>query len=154
MTEKPTNELNEILEQTDVNGFEEYYKNNKEHMKDSDRSFYEYFKGVICEKKIKLKNVYLHACVSETYGGKIIRMEDKHTANRDLIIKLCMGGHFTWMETNRVLKLYGFSELYAKVPRDALIMIAINKRKYDIDELNGHLEQNGFEPFAMSGQEE
>ena len=42
---------------------------------------------------------------STSYGSKIVTME-KHTKDRDLIIRLCLAGHFNWDETNRALKLY------------------------------------------------
>ena len=150
MTEKPTDELNELLLNTDIGDYEQYCKDNNQYLIDGERSFYEYYKSVIKEKKIKLRDVYISADVSESYGGKIIRMENKHTTDRDLIIRLCLGGHFNWIETNRALKLYGFSELYAKIPRDALIIIAINERKYDIHKLNSLLESNGFDRLSMS----
>lgn len=79
------------------------------------------------EKNIKLKDVYSFAGVTESYGSKIVTME-KHTKDRDLIIRLCLAGHFNWDETNRALKLYGLSELYAKDPRDACIIVAVNNR--------------------------
>lgn len=153
MREKTTDKLNNLLINTDVRDFETFYENNKEFMKESDRPFYDYFKAVLSEKNIRLKDVYIRADVSESYGGKIIRMENKHTANRDLIIKLCMAGHFDWKQTNRALKLYGFCELYAKVPRDALIMMSINGRKFDIEELNERLAQNDFERLRSGEQE-
>ena len=63
---------------------------------------------------------------------------EKHTKDRDLIIRFCIAGHFNWDETNRALKLYGLNELYAKDPRDAVLIVAINNRiynPYDIDEM-------------------
>lgn len=80
--------------------------------------------------------VILHI-VTESYGSKIFTME-KHTKDRDLIIRFCIAGHFNWDETNRALKLYGLNELYAKDPRDAVLIVAINNRiynLYDIDEM-------------------
>ena len=113
--------------------------------------FYYYFKDVLYEKKIKLKDVYLYADVSEAYGSKIITME-KHTKNRDLIIRLCLAGHFTWDETNRALKLYGMTELYAKDPRDACLIVAINHRKYDINEVNEMLIEQGMDILSKDEQ--
>ena len=144
MTERPTDELNELLAGTGPEHFDEYYRNNRQYLKETDREFNYYFKNVLEEKKIKLRDVYIHADVSESYGGQILRME-KHTASRDLIIRLCLGGHFSLLETNRALKLYGFSELYAKIPRDAMIIMAIHARRFDIHELNEGLIGNGME---------
>lgn len=153
MKEIATDELNELLENTGFKDFDDFYVTNKEYMVDADRPFYHYFESVLNNKGIQKKDVCLFADVSYNYGGKIIRME-KHTTNRDLIIRLCMAGHFSLIETNRALKLYGFNELYAKVPRDIVIMISINERKFDIQDLNWRLEQEGYERLKASEYEE
>ena len=151
MEEKPTNELNSILENTHPDQLSSFLKDNSRYMADDKKGFYYYFKDVLYEKRIKLKDVYLYADVSETYGSKIVTME-KHTKNRDLIIRLCLAGHFTWDETNRALKLYGMTELYAKDPRDACLIVAINHRKYDINEVNEMLIEQGMDILSKDEQ--
>lgn len=151
MEEKPTNELNSILENTHPDQLGSFLKDNRRYMADDKKGFYYYFKDVLYEKRIKLKDVYLYADVSETYGSKIVTME-KHTKNRDLIIRLCLAGHFTWDETNRALKLYGMSELYAKDPRDACLIVAINHRKYDINEVNEMLIEQEMDILSKDEQ--
>ena len=137
LQQKPTDELNNLLENMKPNQLNEYLKNNSKYMADEKKAFYYYMKDVLDEKNIKLKDVYSFAGVSESYGSKIVTME-KHTKDRDLIIRLCLAGRFNWDETNRALKLYGLTELYAKDPRDACIIVAINNRifdQYEIDEM-------------------
>ena len=73
---------------------------------------------------------------------------EKHTKDRDLIIRLCLAGHFNWDETNRALKLYGMSELYAKDPRDACIIVAINNRIFDQYEVDDLLEKQGMKKIT------
>ena len=111
--------------------------------------FYYYYKDVIDDKNIKLKDVYSFAGMSESYGGKIIRME-KPTSNRDKIILLCIAGHFNLIETNRALKLYGMNPLYAKDSRDAIIIIAINNRKYDLSTIDDMLEERSLEKISSN----
>ena len=130
MQEKPTNELDELLEDLKPGELDKYLKDNSKYLAHGKKAFYFYFKDVIDEKGIKLKDLYTIAGVSESYGSKIVTME-KHTKERDLIIRLCLAGHFTWIETSRALRLYGMSELYAKDPRDACIIVAINNRVFD-----------------------
>ena len=60
-----------------------------------------------------------------------------------MIIRLCLAGHFNWDETNRALKLYGLSELYAKDPRDACIIVAVNNRIFDMYEIDEMLIRQG-----------
>ena len=102
---------------------------------------------MLAQKHIKLKDVYSFAGVSESYGSKILSME-KHAKSRDLILRLCLAGWFNWEETNRALKLYGMSELYAKDPRDACIIIAINNRITDVGTIDGMLEENGLKKLS------
>ena len=137
MQKKPTDELNDLLESMRPDQLNAYLKDNRKYMADDKKAFYYYMKDVLDEKNIKLKDVYSFAGVSESYGSKIVTME-KHTKDIDLIIRLCLAGHFNWDETNRALKLYGMTELYAKDPRDACIIVAINNRifdQYEVDEL-------------------
>ena len=96
---------------------------------------------------MKLKDLYLLSGVSESYGSKIVTME-KHTKDRDLIIRLCLAGHFNWDETNRALKLYGLSELYAKDPRDACIIVAVNNRIFDMYEIDEMLMKQGLKKLT------
>lgn len=142
MKQKPTNELNELLENAKPNQLEGYLKQNRQYLANDPKAFYYYMKDVLDAKRIRLKEVYLAAGVSESYGSKIIRME-KHTTDRDLILRLCLGGRFNWQETNRALKLYGMTELYAKDPRDACLIVAINNRVFDMYEVDEMLKEQG-----------
>ena len=137
MEQKPTDELDALLMNTSPDRIADYLKTNRAYLADEKRAFYYYFTDVVKEKGIMLKDVYSFAGVSESYGSQIVAME-KHTKDRDLIIRLCLAGHFSWTEMNRALKLYGFSELYSKEPRDAVIIVALNNRIFDpyrIDEV-------------------
>ena len=126
---------------------ESYLKDNSKYMADEKKAFYYYMKDVLDEKNIKLKDVYSFAGVTESYGSKIVTME-KHTKDRDLIIRLCLAGHFNWDETNRALKLYGLSELYAKDPRDACIIVAVNNRIFDMYEIDEMLMKQGLKKLT------
>ena len=137
MLKKPTDELNSILENMKPDDLDSYLTDNSKYLKEGPKAFYYYMKDVLDSKNIKLKDVYSFAGVSESYGSKILSQE-KHTTDRDLIIRLCVAGPFTWDEISRALKLYGMNELYAKDPRDACLIVAIKNRIYDfsnIDEL-------------------
>ncbi len=136
-----TDELNKTLKELKPDQMSTYIKDNTNQMTGK-KSFYYYMKDVLDEKRIKLKDVYSFAGVTESYGGQILRME-KHTTNRDLIIRLCIAGHFSWHETDRALKLYGFNELYAKDPRDACIIVALNNRIFCIPDIDDMLANQG-----------
>ncbi|MCR4922889.1 MAG: hypothetical protein K5931_02640 [Lachnospiraceae bacterium] len=142
MEKKPTDELNDLLENIKPDQLDGYFRDNEKYMADDKKAFYYYMKDVLDEKNIKLKDVYSFAGVTESYGSKIVTME-KHTKNRDLIVRLCIAGHFTWDETNRALKLYGFNELYAKDSRDAVFIVAINNRIFDLYDIDEMLLEHG-----------
>lgn len=143
ISDRPTNELDKILLNTSPGKINTYLRENRDYLADEKRGFYYYLKDVVEEKGIFLKDIYSFAGVSETYGSKIVKQE-KHTTNRDLIIRICVAGHLSVIETNRALKLYGMSPLYAKEKRDACLLIAINNRIYDLGEIDELLEEQGF----------
>ena len=147
MQKKSTNELNDLLENMKPDQLDSYFKDNSKYLADDKKAFYYYMKDVLDEKNIKLKDVYSFAGVTESYGSKIVTME-KHTKDRDLIIRLCLAGHFNWDETNRALKLYGLSELYAKDPRDACIIVAVNNRIFDMYEIDEMLIRQGLKKLT------
>ncbi len=144
---KPTQELESMLEGTHPDHLSDFLKNNRSSMADSPKAFYYYMKDTLESKRILLKDVYSMAGVTESYGSKILSME-KHTTNRDLILRLCIAGHFTREETDKALKLYGFNTLYAKDPRDACIIVALNHRKYMLCDVDDMLAENGFEKIS------
>ena len=53
----------------------------------------------------------------------------------------------TLKETQRALKLYGMSELYPKIKRDVLLIVAIGQKTYDIDQVNDILKKEGQAPL-------
>ena len=148
MIEKPTNELDEMLDGVSPKKLDDYFKANREYLANGEKAFYYYMKDVIESKHLLLKDVYSFAGVTESWGGKIITME-KHTKNRDLILRLCIAGHFTLEEINRALKLYGMTPLYAKNKRDACIIVAIKNRIYDLYEIDEILEKQGMKKFSI-----
>jgi len=147
LQKKPTDEFNDLLENMKPDQIGSYLKDNSKYMADEKKAFYYYMKDVLDEKNIRLKDVYSFAGVTESYGSKIVTME-KHTKDRDLIIRLCLAGHFNWDETNRALKLYGLSGLYAKDPRDACLIVAINNRIFNMYEIDEMLIKQGLKKIS------
>ena len=144
MTEKPTYELQEQLDKMRPEDLPKYFKENKNDLRDEKKAFYYFMKDTLLDKGIYMKDVYTTAGVTESYGSKIISQE-KHTKKRDLIIRLCVAGHFNLMEINRALKLYGMNELYPKNPRDACIIVAINNRIFNLAKIDDSLAEQGLD---------
>lgn len=79
---------------------------------------------------------------------------EKHTKQRDVIVRICYAAEFTLSETQRAFRKYGMAELYAKDERDALIMIAFNERPGSIIDVNTMLKSHGLQPLRTSGVQE
>ena len=146
--DKSTRDLYSILEGLNPDQLSEYIQNNKDNLIDGERDFYHYFKEVVQKKNIKLTTVYRDANLSEKYGQRILSM-DAHTKNRDVILRLCIAGHFNLDEMNRALKLYGFNSLYPRDPRDACIILNIQKRNFDVYNINDELVGQGLQELIL-----
>lgn len=150
MKEKNTKELNEVLGKTHLSDFEKYCAENKESVSDNSEAFSIYVKNLLQEKKLTQQYVFLQADIPERYGYKLLSVE-KRTRQRDVILRICYAAKFSLAETQRALKKYEMPELYAKVPRDALLMIAFNERPGSILDVNDLLNQKGLQPLRTSG---
>ncbi len=153
MREKNTGELEEILKHTHASAFENFCSDNKESMSAGEDAFSIYIKEIFKRNNMTQQTVFLLADIPERYGYKLLSGE-KHTRQRDVILRICYAGGLTLEETQRALKKYGMPELYAKVSRDALIMIAFNERPGSIIEVNTLLKNNGMETLRTSGVQE
>lgn len=150
MKEKNTKELVDILGKTHLSGFEKYCNDNKESMNADEEAFSIYIKDLLKEKGIKQQNVFLNADIPERYGYKLLSGE-KRTRQRDVILRICYAAKMSLEETQRALKKYGMPELYAKIPRDALLMIIFNERPGSIIDVNSYLIEKGMDPLRTSG---
>ncbi len=150
MQEKDTNELEKVLGKTHLSDYDSYVRKNKDSMLSDSNSFSTYVKEKMAEKGITQQTVFLKADVPERYGYKLLSGE-KHTKQRDVILRICYAADFTLQETQRALKKYGMAELYAKDERDALVMIAFNEKPGSIIEVNTMLKEHGLVPLRTSG---
>jgi hypothetical protein len=149
--EKTTNTLTNILKKTKPDSIGEYVKANAEDVFTQENPFSTYMRECVREKDLRFQEIFLRADLSEGYGYKLISGE-KHTRQRDTILKLCLGAGFSLQETQRALKIYGMSPLYARFPRDAVFISAISARIYEIPEINSLLARNG-QPLLRGSEE-
>lgn len=147
---KSTDELEKILGKTHLNDINDYLENNGNSIIDSEYAFHDYIRELIKEKKLRQQDVFLAADIPEKYGYKLLSGE-KRTRQRDVILRLCYAAELDLNETQKALKLYRMPELYAKIPRDALIMIAINERPGSIIDVNSFLKKNDMDILRPSG---
>ena len=153
MQEKETNELERELGSTHLADYSSFVHKNKDSMLSDATSFSTYIKTILREKGITQQIAFLKADIPERYGYKLLSGE-KHTRQRDVILRICYASELTLKETQRALRKYGMPELYAKISRDAMIMIAFNERPGSIIDVNALLKEHGMEPLRTSGIQE
>lgn len=148
MGEKNTDELEKVLQSTHIENFGAYCRENAGNLTDSEFSVY--MKNIFHEKKLTQQIVFLRADIPERYGYKLLSGE-KRTRQRDVILRICYAAEMSLAQTQRALKKYELPELYAKLPRDALLMIIFNERPGDIIEVNEILTSHGMDALRTSG---
>jgi len=154
MNEKRTTaSLESVLKNTSPDNISDFLTNQKQYLADQDKPFATYMRQLFRERHIRQQDVFLSADIPEGYGYKIIS-EEKHTRQRDLIIRICLAAHFSTKDTQRALKLYGMSELYAKVPRDSVLIIAFNRGIYEISAVDDLLLRYDMEPLYSCHSDE
>lgn len=153
MKEKSTKDLESVLQNTHINEFESFRKENKNSVNVDEDSFSVYLKDIFSRNKLSQQYVFLQADIPERYGYKLLSNQ-KHTRQRDVILRICYAGKLSLEETQSALRKYGMPTLYAKVARDALLMIIFNERPGSIIDVNDYLKKNGMEPLRTSGLQE
>ena len=137
MEYKSTDELNhEIKAATD---FEDYITNNKESLITTRLSAH--LNMLLSQKGLKVADVIRGSLLGRAYVYQIFA-EDKNPS-RDKLIALAFGLHLSDAETQKMLKISGNRELYARDERDALILFSIQRKK-SILETNELLIDHGF----------
>lgn len=153
MEEKDTNMLENALGKLHLSDYASFVNDNKNSMISESTSFSTYVKDLLSLKKITQQTVFLKADIPERYGYKLLSGE-KHTKQRDIILRICYAGEFSLQETQRALRKYGMPELYVKDNRDVLLMIAFNERPGSIHDVDEMLKEHGLDTLRTSGSQD
>ena len=146
MKNSTTSHLEEVLRHTPPEKIPDFTKEYEDKLLTSERPFRDYMLQRLAERGMQQQTLFLNADISEGYGYKLLT-EEKHTVQRDVILRLCLGASFTVEETNRALTLYGMAPLYSKLHRDAVLISAISAERYDVYEVDVLLTENGESPL-------
>ncbi len=123
MNLKTTEELNhEIKAATNI---EDYLKKNQENMLTDNLS--SYLNRLLSQKGLSKADVVRSSMLDRAYVYQIFSGEK--TPSRDKLISLAFGLSLSDEETQQMLKLSGNRELYARDPRDTLILFALQRNK-------------------------
>ena len=145
-----TESLEDALEHTGPADLERFFREHEAALVGAERPFALYMRSLIKAKGLLQQAVFLAADIPETYGYRLIS-EERHTRRRDVILRLCLGARFSLKETQRALRLAGFEELYARVKRDAALIVAVNEGM-SVDGTNELLVQYGFKMLEGCGE--
>lgn len=150
MKEKSTEELERILAGTHIGTVGEFLESNADSLLTEERPFSAYMRQMIKKAGMTQQEVFLAADFPEKYGYKLLA-EEKRTRQRDYILRICYAAGMTLEETQRALALYGMGKLYARIPRDAVLMVAFNQHKGSILDVNALLAEHNMELLRTSG---
>ena len=145
--EQGSRRLTEELLSVGPDELADFLKQHKVDLITSPHPFAGYMRMKFREKGILRQNVFLAADLSENYGYKLIA-EEKHTRQRDTILRLCMAARFRLEEVQEALILYGMAPLHGRLARDAVLMVAIQNGIYDLCEVNRLLESRSQAPLV------
>lgn len=141
--DKNTDDLMNTLQSTSPSELKDYLQ---EHFREGEPAFPSYIDMLLEQKKLKRQDVLIKANLPQKYGYKLLTGE-AHTTDRDKILRICFSMEMTLKETQRALKLYGMNELYPKIKRDVLLIVALGQKNFDIDQVNDMLIREGESPL-------
>lgn len=123
-----------------------FLERNAGEMVDAPRPFASYMRGKLREKGLLQQHIFLTADLSENYGYKLIA-EEKHTRQRDTILRLCLAARFNPEELQEALIFYGMAPLHGRFPRDVILLAAFANGIWDLGEVNWLLQTHGQPPL-------
>ena len=129
-----------------ASNIEDFYKENEDNMLEASLS--EYLTDQLYKKNLTVTDVVKDSGEQKAYVHQIIYGKRKNPS-RNKLIAIAFGLHLNAEETQRMLKLGGCSELYARKGREAMILFCINKG-LSIFETDDMLYENGFDTILPS----
>lgn len=148
-----TDELEQILSGTPPEDIGRFLEDNASELILEERAFTSYMRRRFQDHGVKPQEVFDRADLPQRYGYRIISGE-KHTKQRDFILRICFAANFTLQETQRALQIYGMSRLYARLPRDAVLILAMTQGITDLKKVNEMLTSHHMPPLKNSGDKE
>ena len=137
MQDQLTDHLDQQLKSTSLENFSDYLKNLQQLP-----SLQDFFSVYIAKHDLKISQIIKNSGISQSYAHEILNGTKPHPS-RDYLLALCLGAHMD-------LKTTQLGELYAKVPRDAAIMMHINNEKWNLIDINIFLEEHGLNVISLS----
>ena len=102
--------------------------------------------SIVKDKGLRIPDSIKESALSTQYTYEIFR-GDKKNPSRDIVLSLCIGMHLTPEETNRLLLVTGYAQLYNKNLRDFIIYDGLQHNR-KIDTINLTLQEHDLEPLS------
>ena len=128
-----------------VHRFSDFWEDHKKNIVDQPLS--QYLCEMLDKKKLKRSDVVVKSGLDKAYVYQIFAGKKNPSRDKLITIAFAMGLHEE--ETQKMLNLSGFKELWAKDERDALLLFAIQHRM-SLQEVHTELERYGLAPLASS----
>ncbi len=122
----------------------DYFEKHGSHM--LTYSLPEYLKLQLEQKGISRADVVRDSMLNRTYVYQIF--DGRRMPSRNKLIAVAFGMHLSVEETQTMLKLSGYRNLYAKDARDAILLFALNQKK-KVAETNELLFDHGLEVLGI-----
>lgn len=142
-SEKDTEQLtNEILSTDDI---DEYLEKNEEYL--NNISLPSELCRLLEKKGLKKSDVIAASGITVTYGYDLFSGYKNKKPSRNIILALSLAMQLDISQTQRLLKISGNGALYPRIPRDSVIMYAIQNSmtRCETDDL---LNKRGMETIS------
>ena len=149
MNEIRTSDLERALS-SPYSDLDAFFMDNAPGLITEERPFTTYMRSLFAKHNTRPKLVFDRADIPLRYGYRIISGE-KHTKQRDFILRICYAADFTLQETQRALQIYGLNRLYARYPRDAVLIYAFEHGITDINQVNQMLSSSDMTTLSELG---
>ena len=108
----------------------------------------DYLNQSMSSHSLKTSDVIKHSLLDRFYANQILNGTRKNPS-REKLIPLCLAMGMDLEETNRALKIGKAGTLYSKDKRDAVIIMCINRKIFDVMKVNELLYENGLESLGV-----
>ncbi len=147
-TDRSTDEFMDLLMRAKPEDLPRLLRVYADEFEDAERPFSVYIRQLLREKGLRQQEVFLAADIPEGYGYKLLS-EEKHTRQRDVILRIGLAGHLTLDEIQHALGLYGMCPLYPRRPRDAVFIVAFSSGTTELSRVETMLEEMGLEKLYI-----
>lgn len=137
---KTTQELLDMMKNS--KDYHQYLATNRENMIQEHMKIARALNALLAEKNAVKSEVIAKSGIESHYAYQIF--SGTKTPSRDKILMLCIGFGLSVDETQQLLKITGFAQLYSKEERDNVILFGLTK-KLSIIDMNGLLYELNLE---------